>query len=165
MRRAGKTVLTVLFREGGGVTSRSHPVQLDWWYTISGGRISVLTIVQEKVPDLPPPVAAYIQATNAFTLDPLLDTFAEDALVNDQLSDYWGKSAIKKWAARDIIDKKVTMYVVSVREHYGNSIVTVNVDGDYDKRGLPDPLVLSFHFSLREGKIVQLFVLRNEPDV
>jgi hypothetical protein len=25
-------------------------------------------------------------------------------------------------------------------EHYGHAIVTANVDGDYDKRGLPDPL-------------------------
>ena len=88
---------------------------------------------------LPPPVAAYVEATNNFDLERLLDTFAEDALVNDQLRDYWGKSAIREWAKRDIMDERLTMNVTKVINHYGNSIVTANVDGNYDKRGLPDP--------------------------
>jgi len=39
------------------------------------------------------------------------------------------------------------------------------VDSDYDKCGLPDPLVLTFYFSAYQDKIVQLIILRNEPDV
>jgi hypothetical protein len=35
---------------------------------------------------LPPQVAAYVDATNSFDLERLLATFAQDALVNDQLS-------------------------------------------------------------------------------
>jgi hypothetical protein len=55
------------------------------------------------------------------------------------------------------------MHVVKVVEHYGHAVVTANVDGDYDKRGLPDPLVLTFYFSAHRDKIVQLIILRNEP--
>jgi hypothetical protein len=55
------------------------------------------------------------------------------------------------------------MYIVKVMEHYGHAIVTPHVDGDYDATGLPDPLVLSFYFSVHGGKIVQLIILRNEP--
>ena len=44
-------------------------------------------------------VAAYVEATNSFDLEGLLATFADDALVNDQLRDYWGKPAIREWAA------------------------------------------------------------------
>jgi len=36
-----------------------------------------------------------------------------------------------------------------------------NVDGDYDKTGLPDPLPLTFYFSVRGDRIVQLIILRN----
>jgi hypothetical protein len=36
---------------------------------------------------LPPLVAANVEATNSFDLERLLATFAEDALVNDQLRD------------------------------------------------------------------------------
>ena len=114
---------------------------------------------------LPPPVAAYVEATNNFDLDRLMDTFAENALVNDQLRDYWGKSAIREWAKRDIIDERLTMNVTKVINHYGNSIVTANVDGNYDKRGLPDPLVLAFYFTAQSDLIVQLIILRNRYDI
>jgi hypothetical protein len=94
-----------------------------------------------ECPDRPPTlVAAYVEATNSFDL-------AEDALVNDRLRDYWGKPAIRKWAKRDIIGVGLTMNVIKVINLYGNFIATVNVDGNYDKRGLPDPLVFALYFA------------------
>src|SRR6476659_10231836 len=90
---------------------------------------------------LPRLIATYVEATNRFDLEGLLATFADDALVNDQLCDYWGRPAIREWAARDIIGERLTMDVTEVIEHYGNVILMANVDGSYDKRGLPDPLV------------------------
>jgi hypothetical protein len=114
---------------------------------------------------LPLPVAAYIEATNSFDLEWLLAAFADDALVNDQLHDYWGKAAIREWAERDIIGERLTMDVTEVVEHYGNYIVTANVDGNYDKRGMPDPLVLAFYFTPHCDQIVQLIILRNRADI
>ena len=43
--------------------------------------------------------------------------------------------------------------------------VTANVDGNYDKRGLPDPLVLAFYFTVQGDLIVQLIILRNRFDI
>jgi hypothetical protein len=40
---------------------------------------------------LPPLIAAFVEATNSFDLEGLMATFADDALVNDQLRDYWAK--------------------------------------------------------------------------
>ena len=114
---------------------------------------------------LPPLVATYIEATNSFDLERLITTFAEDALVNDQLRDYWGKPAIREWAKRDIVGERLTMNVTKVIKHYGNFIVTANADGNYDKRGLPDPLVLAFYFTVRSDLIVQLIILRNRFDI
>jgi hypothetical protein len=114
---------------------------------------------------LPPVVAAYVEATNSFDLARLLAIFADDALVNDQLRDYWGKAAIRDWAERDIIGERLTMDVTEVIEHYGNFIVMANVDGNYDKRGLPDPLVLAFYLTPGDGQIVQLIILRNRYDI
>jgi hypothetical protein len=70
----------------------------------------------------------------------------DDALVNDQLRDYWRKPAIREWAARDIIGQSLTDNggVTTVIEHYGNLIVTANVGGTFDMRELPDLLVHSF---------------------
>jgi hypothetical protein len=114
---------------------------------------------------LPPLLAAYVEATNSFDLERLLAIFADDALVNDQLRDYWGKPAIREWAERDIIGERLTMDVTNLVEHHGNFIVTANVDGNYDKRGLPDPLVLAFYFTPHSDQIVQLIILRNRYDI
>jgi hypothetical protein len=99
------------------------------------------TMVKSSVPPnasvaLPPLVAAYVEATNSFDLDRLMATFAEDALVNDQLRDYWGKPTIREWAKCDIVGERLTMNVTEVINQYGNFIVTANIDGNYDKRGL-----------------------------
>jgi hypothetical protein len=111
------------------------------------------------------PVAAYVEATNSFDLEELLGTFADDALVNDQLRDYWGKPAIRDWAARDITGASLTMDVTSVIEHYENVIVTANVGGKFDMTGLPDPLAYAFYFTPHGDRIVQLIILRNRYDV
>jgi hypothetical protein len=158
----GAATTLIVLRRG---TEQGAKLQLRfqqrWQFGISEGRIVMLTILPEPLPALPGPVESYINATNAFALPALLATFAEDALVNDQLQDYRGKVAIAEWAARDIIGARLTMYVVNVLEHHGHVAVTAHVDGDYDKRGLPDPLVLAFHFWPRGNEIMQLFILRN----
>jgi hypothetical protein len=125
-----------------------------------------MTLSREPPPvaalaDIPAPVAAYIAATNAFDADALIGCFAEGALVNDQLRDYWGLDAIKAWAKREIIGDKVTMVVVEVVQHFEDTIVTAHVDGDYDKTGLPGPLALAFHFTVVADKIVRLIILNN----
>src|SRR5271168_225534 len=128
------------------------------------------TVTKSSVPPnapvaLPTLVAAYVEATNSFDLERLMSTFAEDALVNDQLRDYWGKPTIREWAKRDIIGERLTMNVTKVINHHDNFIVTANVDGNYDKRGLPDPLVLAFYFTAQSDLIVQLIILRNRYDI
>ena len=91
--------------------------------------------------------------------------FADDALVNDQLRDYWGKAAIRGWAERDIIGEGLTIAVTKIVKHYDNFIVTANIDGNFDKRGLPDPLVLAFYFTPHTDLIIQLIILRNRQDI
>jgi ketosteroid isomerase-like protein len=114
---------------------------------------------------LPQPVAAFVEATNSFDLEGLMVTFADDALVNDQLRDYWGKAAIRDWAEREIIGERMTIAVTEVMKHYDNFIVTADIDGSFDKRGLPDPLVLAFYFIPHDDLIIQLIILRNRSDV
>ena len=119
----------------------------------------------KRRPVLPPLVAIYVEATNSFDLERLLAVFSDDALVNDQLCDYWGKSAIREWAARDIIGQNLIMDVTTVIEHYGNFIVTAHISGKFDMRGLPDPLVYAFYFTTHGDRIVQLTILRTRYDV
>jgi ketosteroid isomerase-like protein len=114
---------------------------------------------------LPPAVAAFINAINSSNLEGLMEAFAEDALVNDQLREFWGSSAIRDWADREVIGDRLSLSVVKAVDNHGNCIVTTHVDGTFDKRGLPEPLVLTFYFCAHKGKIVQLIILRNRSDV
>jgi hypothetical protein len=112
---------------------------------------------------LPRPVKGYITASNAFDGDTLIAWFADDAFVNDARRELWGKDAIRHWLDREVIGDKVTMEVTATSEHYGDVIVHAAMDGDYDKTGLPDPLVLTHYFTFRDDRIVRLIIIRNEP--
>src|SRR3984893_2171741 len=122
------------------------------WRSKSAG--SSVESFGRKAAALPPAVAAFVRAVNAFDLEGLVEAFTGDALVNDQLREFWGTSAIRDWAAREIIADKVTLAVVKAVESHRNCIVTAHVDGSFDKRGLPDPLVLTFYFCVDQDKLV-----------
>jgi hypothetical protein len=111
---------------------------------------------------LPEPVAAYIAATNAFDLDALMATFADGALVNDHREEFDGLSAIRDWAAREIVGDRVTLEVAAAATRGASTHVTAVVRGDFDTTGLPDPLLLTFYFAVSDGKIDQLLIVHNK---
>lgn len=113
---------------------------------------------------------AFVDAVNAFDADRLIDLFAEDAHVNDQLRDFWGKDAIASWIRREIVGERFCIDVIEARLHFDDLILSAEVGGDFDKTGLPSPLTLNFIFSFFEGKIVRLLLLvtragETEPEV
>ena len=114
--------------------------------------------------DVPDVVAAFIRAVNGGQYEALLETFAERALVNDQLKEHWGRTAIAAWASSEVVGQGLTMRVTRAVTQYGQTAVTAILDGAFDKRGLPDPLVVTFYFSVYDDLLAQLIVLRNERD-
>jgi hypothetical protein len=114
-------------------------------------------------PELPAVVAEHIAAVNAFDTDRIMATFAPDAYVNDNRREIAGTDAIRKFVDKEFVGDRVTMEVREVVDHYGDIIVRARYDGDYDKANLPDELVMSSYFSVREDKIVSLTVIFNQP--
>ena len=115
------------------------------------------------VNQLPPVVAEHISAVNAFDTDRIVRTFAPDAYVNDNRREVWGADAIRKFMDREFVGDRVTMEVREVVDNYGDIIVRAKFDGTYDKTNLPDELIMSSYFSIREDKIVSLTVIFNQP--
>ncbi|MFG1641352.1 nuclear transport factor 2 family protein [Amycolatopsis sp. NPDC049252] len=113
--------------------------------------------------DLPGVVAAHIAAVNAFDLDGIAATFHDDAVVNDVHREFAGTASIREWIAHEIVGDRVTMDVIDVRHHHGQVIVSARYDGEYDKTNLPAELVLTNYFSVEDGKITTLIVVRNTP--
>jgi ketosteroid isomerase-like protein len=108
-------------------------------------------------------LADHIKACNAFDLDGIVATFADDALVNDARREFWGAEAIRAWAAKEMVGDHVTLQVTEVIDHHGVTLVRAAFDGDYDKTNLPDPLIMTNYFTVRDGQIDTMFVIRNQP--
>jgi hypothetical protein len=115
------------------------------------------------ITELPPIVAEHIAAVNAFDTDRIVKTFAADAYVNDLQREIWGDDAIWKFMDKDFVGDHVTMEVREIIDNYGDIIVRAKWDGTYDKTNLPDELIVTSYFSLRDGKIVSLTIIVNQP--
>ena len=112
---------------------------------------------------LPAVVAEHLAAVNAFDTERIVATFAPDAYVNDNRREIWGTAAIRAFVAKEFVGDHVTMEVREVIDHYDDIIVRARYDGTYDKSNLPDELVMTSYFAIRDGKITSLTVIFNQP--
>ncbi|HEY0934364.1 MAG TPA: nuclear transport factor 2 family protein [Trebonia sp.] len=113
--------------------------------------------------ELPAVVAEHLAAVNAMDTERIVATFAPGAYVNDNRREIWGTDAIRAFVAREFVGDQVTMEVREVIDHFGDIIVRARYDGTYDKTNLPDELVMTSYFGIREGKISSLAVIFNQP--
>jgi hypothetical protein len=120
-------------------------------------------LASKIITEPPPIIAEHIDAVNAHDTDRIMRTFAADAYVNDNRREIWGADAIRKLMENEFVNFKVTMEVQGIVDHYGDIIVTAKYDGTYDTTDLPDEVVMSNYFSIRDGKIVGLTVILNQP--
>lgn len=105
---------------------------------------------------MPQSIAVFIKATNTHNSDELLATLTEGAVITDEGQEYRGISAIKKWSDEKIIGARVTLDAVDLMDGDCKTIVTLRVDGNFDKTGLPDPFLMDFHFTINTNKISAL---------
>jgi hypothetical protein len=108
-------------------------------------------------------VAEHIAAVNALDEEAIVATFAADALVNDAHREFWGTDAIRGWVAKDMVGDHISIEVVELVIHHGLTVVRGRYDGDYDKTDLPGELILTNYFTVSDGKIDSLIVIRNTP--
>jgi hypothetical protein len=108
------------------------------------------------IQSLPEPVANYVRAVNAGATEVFRASFAADAVVVDVNRELRGLDAITAWADADIFGAHVHLDVLDVTERRGRTIVSVKIDGTFDRTGLPDPLVMNHEFKVAEGRIAEL---------
>jgi ketosteroid isomerase-like protein len=119
-------------------------------------------VTNDITANLPHVIADHIAACNAHDIDAWMATFTPDALLNDIQREFAGAKAIRGFAEKEIFGADVTMAVERALDREGNITVHARLNGTYDKTGLPDPLILSFYFSVRDGRITQLIIIYNK---
>ena len=113
---------------------------------------------------VPQPIRDYFTAMNAFSSEGMIAPFTDDGLVNDIQREFWGPDAIKRWADKESVgDHVVATDVTDVKEHHGSWFISTAVDGEYDKTGLPNPLILTYYFTLDGDQISSLIIVGNKP--
>jgi hypothetical protein len=118
----------------------------------------------KKEQQLERPIDQYLRTVNTGDADRFLSVFADDALVQDLERTIRGREAIDKWARHDIFAVEARFQVVKVAEGEGRTVLTVEIDGTFDRRGLPDPLLMDQSFKIEGGKIAELKVtFASEP--
>lgn len=105
---------------------------------------------------LPAPIDSYLAATNNHDAVTFQSAFAPDAVVHDIGREIRGHAAIMKWAAEEIFAVNVTLELLSSTQSQGQTILTVKVDGTFDRTGLPDPLIMEHLTTVADGKITSL---------
>jgi hypothetical protein len=113
--------------------------------------------------ELPPIVAEHIAAINAFDADGIMKTFVDDAIVNDAQREVRGAEAIRKLIDNEFIRFNVTMEVREITDHYGDIIVRAKYDGTFPRGTMPDPVIMTNYFSIRDGKITNLAIILDMP--
>jgi hypothetical protein len=105
---------------------------------------------------LPLLAESYIEATNNHDPAAFLGLFADKALVDDNGREFRGLDAIREWSDREIFAAQVTLEVVDSVVRDSETVVTTKVDGNFDRTGLPDPVIIDHHISGEGGKIIGL---------
>jgi hypothetical protein len=117
--------------------------------------------MSNEITKLPAVIQSFIKATNEHDSDAFINTFVDDALVNDFSRNFWSKDSIKQWSDKEIIGDKVTFEAEEIVEHYGEFMITALTDGNYDKSKSPDPTYLDYFFTVKDNKIVKLIIIKN----
>lgn len=105
---------------------------------------------------LSPVTDAYLRSVNSHDAAAYQVLFADDAVVIDAGREFVGIEAIRKWSESDIFAPLVTLEVLDETEQDGEAVITTKVDGNFDRTGLPDPVVIVHRLSIKDGKITRL---------
>jgi SnoaL-like domain len=105
---------------------------------------------------LPATATAYVRSINDGDAAAFITLFGDSAVVNDVGREFRGLAAIKEWSDREIFAPQVTLEVIDVVERDSETVVTTKVDGNFDRNGLPNPVIINHHITVQGGKIVGL---------
>ncbi|MFF2480429.1 nuclear transport factor 2 family protein [Paenibacillus sp. NPDC058071] len=107
---------------------------------------------------IPESVAVYFNSVNDREPEAFLAAFDEHAYVLDMKREFIGKEAISSWSKSELFEPKVQFAITDAREQDNSFIVTVSIDGEFDKTNLPDPFLMKHRFMLDNGKIKELHI-------
>jgi len=106
--------------------------------------------------ELPGAAAAYVRWINHHAASAFIALFADSAVVNDVGREFRDLDAIKEWSEKEIFAPLVTLKVIGVADRGAETVLTTRVEGNFDRTGLPDPVIINHAIRADAGRIVSL---------
>jgi hypothetical protein len=157
--RAGAVVVVTLIPQYFGTIILDAPREYEWSFGLRAEHIRHLTVSPRRTPRFDGVVADFICAMNLLDLGALLATFAPEARLVSRGHEYQGHEAIQGWADLRVIGRRLTACVQQVRHRPPfRTRLRCICDGDFDRRGLADPVVTDFYFQLQDAHITELVI-------
>lgn len=78
---------------------------------------------------LPAPIQRMIDATNAADTEAFIDTFSDDAYLEDWGRTFHGKSGVRSWNDTDNIGKNAHFHPLDMRYEGADTVVALRVTG------------------------------------
>jgi ketosteroid isomerase-like protein len=134
------------------------PLNLTFYFSVAGDRISQLIILRNKGEQvrtslaLDHPLGAYFAAKNRQDVGAMLACFAADAIVVDESRQRRGEAAIRQWIEDSTAKYRVTVEPLSVNEYDGGAVVAGLVSGNFSG----SPVKLRYTFALSNACIARL---------
>lgn len=105
---------------------------------------------------LPVLADAYVRATNGGDAAAYIGLFADAAVVDDGGREFHGRNDIEEWSQQEVFAVQVRLEVTDVSGSDDDTLLTTIVDGNFDKSGLPDPVVITHRIESSNGRIARL---------
>ncbi|UQZ34941.1 hypothetical protein C2I18_16290 [Paenibacillus sp. PK3_47] len=107
---------------------------------------------------MPSEVQEYFNTINQYQPEAFIDLFASGATVRDNGKTIQGSEDIKAWGEAEIFSAKVRYTIMEVGEAGGNTIVTAEMEGEFNRNRVPSPLQFRHEFKVNGGKISSLVI-------
>jgi hypothetical protein len=101
---------------------------------------------------VPEPLAGYVAAQNARSVDAMLAYFTDDAVVRDERREHRGTSSIRGWMEETTAKYHPTLEVLDVRTAGEKVLLRVSVAGTFPG----SPIRLRYDFTLDRDRIARL---------
>ena len=105
-------------------------------------------------------IAEHVAAVNAFDIDRIMATLPPTPSSTTTTARSGDTTASASSSPRVL---GATYMESRGVDHHGEVIVRARYDGTYDKTNLPAELIMSNYFSLRDGRIISLTIIHNQP--
>jgi hypothetical protein len=118
---------------------------------------------QQKQLSPPQPIIEFVSAINRHSTADVLQTLGQNVVITDEGQTYQSIEEARTWCDEKCVAAMITLRMIDVSEVGDETIVAFEIDGSFDKSGLPDPFLMDFYFTIKDSKVIRLSIrLRGE---